>query len=339
MKAIADVRCLEELLASLVRYRPHARATQQSILSSRDIDALIAGYNCWLAASWDSPEMKRARERLKQDESLLFRGHCGHLSQTHREEHVSSWLAWILDAPMLDTALRAQMHSALFTDLIKCETYEKYVAVSPTFHPLSETAEIVTEEPIIYKSKDGEVDGGLDLVLNDPASKQKIVLEMKIGDLHLEKNCRYLDALRSSNPDWALLPMLIIPGADLDRLVGEDESDGASGDPDDGDEAGGHNGARFQSHVLEAFPPVTWEYLLLALRRLLERAEFQIISPRVAHWRTLVLTFISAMESLVLGFDVHEICEALEERGRLSASSLQQFREYIAYRWENRNEA
>jgi hypothetical protein len=246
-------------------------------------------------------------------DSVMMGGDCLHLSSGYREEQVSDWLRWVLEAPPLSANARTQLVRDLLSRLLAEPTYVKFAASGRRDPKLDERwkAERVEREYVLSTGQ------RLDLVLWPTPPSRPLVIEIKTGNLKIDKNRDYRRALLERPEFRDPVTMLVIPSTDLDALLAP-EDDGPSTEV---------------LESLQAFPPVSWESLLRALRvsvsALLARASPAELDEAKAY-ATMVAGFISFVEAHVLDYPLRLLRKVIE--GASGTHELAALDDYLAYR-------
>ena len=245
--------------------------------------------------------------------SIVFRGDGLHLSTTFREEHTSSWLAWILRMEILNIETRKHVFNTFFNKLFTSSEFidrfgpNKYILIN------SVLPEISCEKPLTYFDDDKkEHNGELDIFIQ--GSDFVIVFENKIGscDLNdLKKNIFYKESLLtnySANNTITLITILLLPSSELEILS--------------------------ESETFEYFPPVTWESLLITLYETIRDCQRFEHDRSYNHWKSLALAFISFIEGNVLDFNLKTLSDIMNgSLSQATATQLRELKKYHQYRY------
>lgn len=240
-----------------------------------------------------SPKFKK----LKSDETILMGGDALHLSSTYREENVSSWLKWILEAPILPLKERNLLLKDILLGLAQTDEQRGHIGTSF----ISEMSQKIVFE-IEKKTRSGR---RLDIWID--AGEVLVVIETKLWDRSFGKNLEYLQDIKKMRPKKKHVCLLLLPKAALDEALknGGDES-------------------------FQAFPPVTWEVLAQTLRKRI--SSFTDIGVGKLYWKVLVTAFLSFIEANVLGYDLDKMRNVLREELPPDINYISQLLAYMEYR-------
>lgn len=249
-------------------------------------------------------------------DSLRMGGEALHLSTTFREEQVSDWLKWVLTlSPISNLDAKCKILKELFSQILKAGEYKDFCGDEKTI----EITEIKIEREV--RTSQGPDSPRLDLVLH--LGKTTIVIEIKIGDLDLEKNMTsYKDEV--NNRKWPnIVPILIIPENDLNKFKKTCNMN------DEEDEEKEEN----VEDILEAFPPIKWETFLHHLRCIISSWEGKLKNKdEWITWKVLTNAFISFVEANVLGFDMDSIKSMIESKKYNDICEIESLARYLEYR-------
>ena len=287
---------IDTLLKSHADYAAHMSKGTPPVLAH-----LLNTYSDYLFHSYQSHKTQWASE-FKDDFSILLGGDKLHLSASYREEHVTAWLKWILEAPPLGDKEKATFLSTFFSALLNSETYKGYPGTTPCSVLLTAPISFRTEISLDRESR-------IDLLIETKTTV--ILIENKIGDMSLEKNRRYKKLADEMWPRKVLIPILVLPLESLDKFQAAVSKEEAI-------------------KTLSAFPPATWEIVLNSLR--LAIGVFEDNSPIYLLWKANVYSFISFVEGNVLGYDLWKIRNILSKKVQPDCSEISEFARYRKYR-------
>jgi len=296
MGMIKQTKPFETLLSSYSTYLSRATRGQ-----SPAIDNLLKTYSHFLFQSYQTDKILWEQE-FKDDFSILLGGDKLHLSSSYREEHVSSWLKWILEAPALGDEERIKFLSAFFFALMNSSGYKAYSGAQTVSIPLSSPVTFRTEISLEPESR-------IDLLIESATTV--VLIENKIGDMSLAKNKRYRKLAEKIWPSKTIIPILVLPAESLEQF--------RSGTPE-----------AETNEILSAFPPATWETVLNSLRTAING--FDGNSPLYLLWKANIYSFMSFVEGNVLGYDLGVIRRMLQKKGAPSYSEISEFARYRRYR-------
>lgn len=296
MKNIEQKQVIETLLKSHAGYTEKI-ATEKSVVLSTLLDT----HSHFLFQTYQLHKPQWEQE-FKDDFSILLGGDKLHLSSAYREEHVTAWLKWVLEAPPLNDKEQAAYISAFLCAIMSSEAYRMYGAKACNDFKLA--------PPVLFRTEVSlERESRIDLLIE---SKDTVVLiENKIGDMSLEKNKRYKKLADKMWPRKTIIPILVLPQESLESF-----SSSASKDE--------------VSDVLAAFPPATWETVLNSLRVAIDAFESK--SPIYLLWKANIYSFMSFVEGNVLGYDLGKIRRILLRNSQPSQTEISEFSRYRKYR-------
>lgn len=292
---LKDTKILETLISSYSKYRSRSSQEQRPV-----IEDLLKSYSRFLFQSYQADKAQWENE-FKDDFSVLLGGDKLHLSSSYREEHVSSWLKWILEAPPLDDGERVKFLSAFFSSLMNSSGYKGYSGEVPAV-ALSASITFRTEISLEPESR-------IDLLIESGGTV--VLIENKIGDLSLSKNKRYLKCAGKLWPSKRIVPILVLPAESLEQFLYATPQKEAD-------------------EILSAFPPATWETVLNSLRAAIKG--FDDKSPLYLLWKANIYSFMSFVEGNVLGYDLGTIRRMLQKKGPPNYSEISEFSRYRRYR-------
>lgn len=308
---------------SLNGKQEHSSESDLKFLSEQ-ANAFIESYHNFLNKLWNNTLSSQIKELVvRNDETLLFGGDKLFLPETFREEMISAWLLWILEATILEDDMREKVLNTIFSKITQSDTYRQYApGTKKTFDFSFRGARFQRELPIKA--------GRLDIFIE--ANDFIIAIENKIGeDKNFKKNVYYREELKSDKKfaNKKRYYFLLVPRKDLDEYR-EEESEEEDEEKETPDKTPAPEQTKEQDAVLLAFPPVTWEEFLRILRKAIEENDNDNI--RWKHWKTLALAFISCVEGNVLRFPLKEIKESVNASHPPTQYPIQQINEYFKYR-------
>lgn len=290
-----ETKILETLISSYSAYRSRSSREQRPV-----IDDLLESYSHFLFQSYQADKTLWESE-FKDDFSILLGGDKLHLSSSYREEHVSSWLKWILEAPPLNDGERIKFLSAFLSALMNSSGYKGYSGEVPA---------VALSGSIMFRTEISlEPESRIDLLIE--SGETVVLIENKIGDLSLAKNKRYLKCAEKLWPSKRIVPILVLPAESLEQFL--------AGTPQ-----------KEADEILKAFPPATWETVLNSLRLAIKG--FDDKSPLYLLWKANAYSFMSFVEGNVLGYDMGTIRRMLQKKGPPNYSEISEFSRYRRYR-------
>lgn len=293
MKNIPDSLILDTFVASYLRHF----GARNTVSDSNALGCLAESYSGYAEKAFLNLRKKPEYIRLLADSTVMMGGDALHLSTSYKEEHVSNWLRWILEAPVIPAPQRNLLLKSILSDLTASPEYAEFNKDNVQIGKLRDIK--FNTEVVTYSQR------RLDIVIH--SQDIVIVIENKLWDKGFDKNLKYREDMRKKWGKKQFICLLLLPKDSLE------DSRGA-----------------VREEVFNAFPPVTWETLAKTLRR--KCALLAAGTPGEAQWAALTTAFLSFVEANVLDFDLAAIRTLIRGETRPEVGNIDKALRYCDYR-------